>query len=78
MSGREFRHSISTELSPGEYTLLFVLEMPTGAAMGCSHGKKHGTSWDIMGDFVAIVQDVEALEFERNLSFLLKAEVSDS
>ena len=30
-SGREFRHSISTELTPGEYTLLFVLEMPTGA-----------------------------------------------
>lgn len=49
-SGREFRHSISTELSPGEYTLLFVLEMPTGAAMGAAMGQNmghHGRFWAI-------------------------------
>eukprot|EP00913_Durusdinium_trenchii_P003440 g3185.t1 len=34
--GREFRHSISVELAPGDYTLLFVLEMPTGGLRPCA------------------------------------------
>ncbi|CAK9023399.1 Uncharacterized protein SCF082_LOCUS16192, partial [Durusdinium trenchii] len=35
-AGREFRHSISVELAPGDYTLLFVLEMPTGGLRPCA------------------------------------------
>ncbi|CAJ1390744.1 unnamed protein product, partial [Effrenium voratum] len=35
-AGREFRHSISAELPPGEYTLIFVMEMATGGLKPCA------------------------------------------
>ncbi|CAE7395722.1 unnamed protein product [Symbiodinium natans] len=35
-AGREFRHSISAELQPGEYTVLFIMEMPAGGLRPCA------------------------------------------